>query len=258
MIFVLLQLVGEPAIPLNVTVLVPCGEPKFVPVIVTEVPTVPDVGERLVMLGVGSTVKLVGLLSTPLACTTTFPVVAPVGTGTTMLVSLQLVGVPAFVLNFTVLLPCVAPNPLPVTVTEVPMGAAVGERVAIFGAGTTVKFTPALATPETVTTTFPVVAPAGTGTTIFVLPQLVVVPVTPLNVIVLLPCVAPKFVPVTVTNAPTAPPVGDKLVMPGAALADWLNKKSGKRRAARTATEYHRRKRILSTPLRSKVLIGNS
>src|SRR6202040_1026969 len=106
-----------------------------------------------------------------------------------MLVSLQLVGVPAFVLNFTVLLPCVAPNPLPVTVTEVPTGAAVGERVAIFGAGTSVKFTPALATPETVTTTFPVVAPAGTGTTIFVAAQLVVVPGVPLKVTVLVPCV---------------------------------------------------------------------
>jgi hypothetical protein len=40
---VALQLVGVPAVPLNVTVLVPCVVPKFVPVIVTEVPTGPDV-----------------------------------------------------------------------------------------------------------------------------------------------------------------------------------------------------------------------
>ena len=46
-----LQLVGVAAVPLNVTVLVPCVAPKFVPVIVTEVPTAPDVGFRLVMLG---------------------------------------------------------------------------------------------------------------------------------------------------------------------------------------------------------------
>ena len=39
------------SIPLKVTVLVPCVEPKFFPVIVTDVPTTPDAGERLVMEG---------------------------------------------------------------------------------------------------------------------------------------------------------------------------------------------------------------
>ena len=48
---VALQLVGVAAVPLNVTVLEPWLEPKFVPVIVTEVPTVPLVGDKLVMLG---------------------------------------------------------------------------------------------------------------------------------------------------------------------------------------------------------------
>jgi hypothetical protein len=51
-----LQLVGVPAVPLNVTALVSCAAPKFVPVIVTEVPTAPEFGVRLVMPGV--TVKL--------------------------------------------------------------------------------------------------------------------------------------------------------------------------------------------------------
>jgi hypothetical protein len=37
------QLVGVPAVPLNFTVLVPCVAPKFVPVIVTDVATGPDV-----------------------------------------------------------------------------------------------------------------------------------------------------------------------------------------------------------------------
>src|SRR5260221_8194843 len=41
------QLVGVAAVPLNVTVLVPCVAPKFVPVIVTAVPTGPFVGDRL-------------------------------------------------------------------------------------------------------------------------------------------------------------------------------------------------------------------
>ena len=45
--------------------------------------------------------------------------------------------------------------------------------------------------------------------------QLVGVAVVPLNWIVLLPCVAPKFVPVTVTGVATGPLVGARLVMLG-------------------------------------------
>jgi hypothetical protein len=48
---VLLQLVGVAVVPLNVTVLVPWVGPNPVPVIVTEVPTGPEVGDRLVMCG---------------------------------------------------------------------------------------------------------------------------------------------------------------------------------------------------------------
>ena len=48
---VALQLVAVTAVVLNFRVLVPCVEPKFVPVIVTEAPTAPVVGERLVILG---------------------------------------------------------------------------------------------------------------------------------------------------------------------------------------------------------------
>ena len=62
----------------------------------------------------------------------------------------------------------------------------------------------------------PVVAPFGTGATIEVALQLVGVAVVPLNVTVLVPWVEPKFVPVIVTDVPTAPEVGDKLVMLGA------------------------------------------
>ena len=51
------------------------------------------------------TVKLTPLLATPPTVTTTFPLVAPAGTGTAMLVALQLVGVAATPLNFTVLVP---------------------------------------------------------------------------------------------------------------------------------------------------------
>src|SRR2546429_9891517 len=92
------------------------------------------------------------------------PVVAPAGTGATMLVAPQLVGVATVPLNFTVLVPCVAPKFAPVIVTDAPTNPDVGFRPVMLGPGVvTVKLTPLLATPPTVTTTFPLVAPAGTG-----------------------------------------------------------------------------------------------
>jgi hypothetical protein len=77
----------------------------------------------------------------------------------------------------------------------------------------TVNPTPLLATPPTVTTTFPVVAPAGTGATMLVALQLVGVAAVPLNFTVLVPCVAPKFAPAMATDVPATPEVGFKLVM---------------------------------------------
>ena len=75
------------------------------------------------MLGAAEvTVKVTPLLATPFTVTTTFPVVAPPGTATVMLVALQLVGVPAVPLNFTVLVPWVAPKFVPVMMIEVPTG----------------------------------------------------------------------------------------------------------------------------------------
>ena len=141
--------------------------------IVTDVPTAPDVGLRLLIVGVASTVKLDPLLATPPTVTTTFPVVAPAGTGTTILVALQLVIVVAVVpLNVTVLVPCVEPKFVPVIVTDAPTAPDVGLRLVIVGVASTVKLDPLLATPPTVTTTFPVVAPAGTFATMLVALQL--------------------------------------------------------------------------------------
>src|SRR3989454_627567 len=134
---VALQLVAVAVVPLNLTLLVPCVAPKFAPAIVTEVPTNPDVGFKLVMLGAGTvTVKLTPLLATPPTVTTTFPVVAPAGTGTTMLVALQLVGAAAIPLNVTVLVPCVAPKFAPAIVTEVPTNPDVGFKLVMLGAST--------------------------------------------------------------------------------------------------------------------------
>jgi hypothetical protein len=217
---VALQLVAVAAVPLNLTVLVPCVAPKFTPAIVTVAPTNPDVGFSPVMLGPGEvTVKLTPLLATPPTVTTTLPVVAPAGTVTTILVAVQLVAVAAMPLNFTVLVPCVAPKLAPAIVTVAPKTPDVGFTLAMLGAGTvTVKFTPLLATPPTVTTTFPAVAPVGTVTTMLVALQLVAVAVVPLNLTVLVPCVAPKFAPEIVTVAPTNPEVGFRLVMLGVAV----------------------------------------
>jgi hypothetical protein len=99
------QLVGAAGVPLNVIELVPWVAPKFAPVMVIGVPTEPDVGFRLVMLGGTVTVKLTPLLACAPTVTTTLPVVAPAGTGTVMLVALQAVGVPVVPLNVTVLVP---------------------------------------------------------------------------------------------------------------------------------------------------------
>ena len=119
----------------------------MLPLIVTEVPTGPDAGDKLVILGAGTvTVKLTPLLAWPPTVTTTFPVVAPVGTGATMLVALQLAGVAAVPLKVKVLVPCVVPKFAPLMVTEVPTGPDVGDKLVILGAGTvTVKLTPLLA-----------------------------------------------------------------------------------------------------------------
>jgi len=64
----------------------------------------------------------------------------------------------------------------------------------------------------------PVVAPAGTGTTMLLEDQLVGVAVVPLNVTVLAPLVAPKFAPAIVTDVPTTPLDGDRLVKLGATV----------------------------------------
>jgi len=204
---VALQVVGVAAVPLKVTVLVPCEAPKFVPVTVTDVPTGPEFGLRLVMLGGVAMVNTTPLLETPPTFTMTFPVVAPAGTGAVMLVSVQFEALVWMPLNVTKLwiVPTVGPKFVPVMVTFVPIGPELGLMLVIAGGGVTVKTRPLLATPATVTTTFPVVAPEGTATSMDDAVQLEVVARVPLNVTVLLPCGDPKFDPLIVRTAPTGP-----------------------------------------------------
>jgi hypothetical protein len=57
----------------------------------------------------------------------------------------------------------------------------------MLGVDDTVKFTPLLATPPTVTTTLPEVAPAGTDVAMLVAVQFVTVVAVPLKLTVLVP-----------------------------------------------------------------------
>jgi hypothetical protein len=203
------------AVPLKVTVLPPCVAPKLVPVIVMEAPIAPEVWLKLVIAGTTANAEL--LLVVPNTVTTTLPVVAAAGTVTVMLVALQTLATAAVPLNATVLDPCVAPNPVPVILMAVPIGAETWLKLVITGGGTTVKGDPLLACAPTVTSTLPVVAPTGTVTVMLVALQVVtVVAAVPLKVTVLPPCVAPKLVPVMMTETPTAPEAWLKLVIAGA------------------------------------------
>jgi hypothetical protein len=100
---------------------------------VITVPTGPLAGVRLVNVGATATVYVSALLARPPTVTTTLPVVAPVGTGTAMLVVDQVVGVAAVPLNVTVLVPFVEPKFAPATVTIVPTAPLEGDRFTIEG-----------------------------------------------------------------------------------------------------------------------------
>jgi hypothetical protein len=106
-------------------------------------------------------------------------------------------------LKVTVLSPRLAPKPDPLIATSVPILPDGGTTLVIAGPGTTVKLKLLLAVPPTFTTRLPVVAPAGTGTVMKVLVHDVGVAIVPLNVTVLLPCVALKPAPPISTVAPT-------------------------------------------------------
>jgi len=79
-------------------------------------------------------VNVTPLLERPLTVTTTLPVVAPVGTGATMLVAVQVFTVAVVLLNTTLLEPCVDPKFVPVIVTNVPTGPLAGLSFVMLGA----------------------------------------------------------------------------------------------------------------------------
>ena len=117
--------------------------------------------------------------------------------------------------------PCEVPKLLPVNVMLAPMSPVAGVNALINGAGTTVNATALLAIPPTVTTTLPVDAPVGTTAAIELELQDVILEAdTPLNLTELAPWEVPKFLPVMVTVAPTAPLFGESAVIDGAGPAN--------------------------------------
>jgi hypothetical protein len=204
------------AAPLIMIVLLTWEAPKLLPLITKPICTGPEDRDKPDMTGTVVTLNRIELLGTPPTVTATNPAAAPAGTGTVMLVELQLVGVAATPLNVTVLVPFVPPKFMPAMVTDVPAGPAAGIRLVMPGPDVTVKMTAFVGIPPTVTTTFPVVAPVGTGTTMPAGVQLVGDASVPLNVTVLAPCIAPRFEPATVADVPTGPIAGLRLVMTGA------------------------------------------
>src|SRR5205807_1025064 len=194
--------------PLNDTAVAPV---KFVPLIVTLVPTGPLVGVKLAIVGGLTTVNELPLVAVPPGVVTlSGPVVAPAGTVARIAVSEVTVKVALTPLNDT----DVAPVKLvPLIVTLVPTGPLVGVKLAIVGGLTTVNELALVAVPPgVVTLSGPVVAPAGTVAWIAVAEVTVKVALTPLNVTEVAPL---KFVPLIVTLVPTGPLVGEKLAIVG-------------------------------------------
>jgi hypothetical protein len=147
--------------------------PKLLPEIVVDFQGAAEVGDTLAILAVGTIVKLIELLAIPPTVTTTGPLVVPTGIWTWIELLDQFVGGTDMPLKVTVLVPWVAPKPAPLIVTSAPVAPVVLDREVIPGPGVTVKGTPLLPTPPTVTTTGPFVAPDGTAAIIEVALQLV-------------------------------------------------------------------------------------
>ena len=109
--------------------------PRLVPVTVMSVPTLPDAGVKLVMVGVtvaAPIVKLAVLVPVPpLVVTVSGPVVAPGGTAVTMDVLESTVKVVAGIpLNFTAVAPI---KLLPAMVTVAPTPPVVGVKLVTLG-----------------------------------------------------------------------------------------------------------------------------
>jgi hypothetical protein len=116
--------------------------------------------------------------------------------------------------------PGTAPKPEPEIVTDAPAEAAIDETLEITSAGLTVNGVPLLASPLTVTTTFPLLAPEGTDAVMVVGPQNQMLAASPLKVTVLLPRTVPKLLPLMVTVLPGDAKGGEIPVTTGGRLTN--------------------------------------
>ena len=141
--------------PAKLTKLLPCVAPNPEPVTVTCAPNLPPLGDTAVTTLFGI-VNCEPLLKMVLTDTTAGPVTAPCGTVATIWLPLQLViAALAPELKVTKLFQAtVGPKPDPEIVTVSPAPALDGEMLVICGGGT-VKVTPLLATPPSVTIMLP-------------------------------------------------------------------------------------------------------
>ena len=215
--FTLLTNVNAAAVPLNFTEFTPV---KFVPWMVTVVPTCPLAGLKLVMVGVPPPpvkLKFVALVAVPAGVErVTLPVVAPVGTTAVTFTLVTNVNAAAEPLNFTEFTPV---KFVPWMVTVVPTLPLAGLKLVIVGVPppppVTMKLLPLCALPSDVVTMIgPVDAPLGTLTVTLCPDALTVNPgaFVPLNVTEVVPS---KFVPWISTVVPTLPLAGLKLEMVG-------------------------------------------
>jgi hypothetical protein len=120
----------EAATLLNLTAVAPV---KFVPLMVTEVPTGPEVGEKELIVGLGGavTLKPVELVAVPTGVMTRIlPSVAPEGTAAVILVEEFTVNPADTLLNVTEL---TLSKFVPLIVTEVPTGPEAGENELMVG-----------------------------------------------------------------------------------------------------------------------------
>jgi hypothetical protein len=223
---------------LNVTEVVPV---KFVPFIVTDVPTGPDVGANDVIVGQAATVKLLRLDPVPpVAVTLTGPVVAVAGTVAVICVAEFTVNVVAFtLLNETTVAPV---KFVPVIVTDVPTDPQVGANDVIVGqvVPATSKDAEVSVPSAFVTSMGPSVAVAGTTAVIEVAESILNEAASTLLNSTSVTLGLLKSVPVIVTTHPAGPLVGEMSVMVGSAANAGASRPSTSKPAA-TPTAATRR-----------------
>jgi len=144
---------------LNATAVAPV---KFVPVITTEVPTTPDAGAKLAIVGAATTVNALADVAEDAGLATVMgPLVVPAATVAVICVALftvnPLAGVP---LNATAVMPV---RLVPVITTDVPTGPLVGTKLVMAGGIWIVKAMLDVAVPPgVVTVIMPVLVPDAT------------------------------------------------------------------------------------------------